>query len=226
MLAFKDGERVQLVSRNGRDHTARFAEIASAVARLPTRTLILDGEVCAFDAQLISHIYLLDGAPEAPATPPVFIAFDCMYRRGRDLRDRPLSHRRCVLEGVTGDGHHVYAARRLSPHGLDAWAEIKPRNYEGLVAKREASRYRAGRTRDWLKVKLRDEGRFVVVGLDFRLPVRAPFYSPRASGAGSRMSVEPSGACRAGSSRSCASASGYAPGRAPAVSEASGGLCG
>ena len=56
MLAFKDGERVQLVSRNGRDHTARFAEIASAVARLPTRTLNLDGEVCAFDAQLISHI--------------------------------------------------------------------------------------------------------------------------------------------------------------------------
>ena len=165
MLAFKDGERVQLVSRNGRDHTARFAKIASAVARLPTRTLILDGEVCAFDAQLISHIYLLDGAPEAPATPPVFIAFDCMYRRGRDLRDRPLSHRRCVLEGVTGDGHHVYAARRLSPHGLDAWAEIKQRNYEGLVAKREASRYRAGRTRDWLKVKLRYEGRFVVVGL-------------------------------------------------------------
>ena len=35
-----------------------------------------------------------------PATPPVFMAFDSMYHRGRDLRDRPLSYRRRVLEDV------------------------------------------------------------------------------------------------------------------------------
>jgi putative ABC transport system substrate-binding protein len=35
MLAHKDGERIRLVSRNGRDHTARFADIAAAIARLP-----------------------------------------------------------------------------------------------------------------------------------------------------------------------------------------------
>ena len=45
MLAFKDADRVQLVSRNGHNHTERFAAIAHAVARLPARTLILDGEV-------------------------------------------------------------------------------------------------------------------------------------------------------------------------------------
>jgi bifunctional non-homologous end joining protein LigD len=100
MLALKDGERVRLVSRNGRDHTARFAEIAHAVAQLSARTLILDGEVCAFDGQLISHIYLLDGNPEEPATPPVYMAFDCLYQRGRDLRGRPVisaPDRRCAI---------------------------------------------------------------------------------------------------------------------------------
>jgi ATP-dependent DNA ligase len=63
--------------------------------------------VCAFDAQLTSHIYLLEPAPEHQATPPVFMAFDCMYQRGRDLRNRPLSYRRSVLKDVVGNGHHV-----------------------------------------------------------------------------------------------------------------------
>ena len=169
MLAFKDGERVRLLSRNGRDHTARFPDTARAVAELPPRTLVLDGEVCAFDANLISHIYLLDTRPEEPATPPVFMAFDCLHVRGRDLRGRPLSYRRRALEDLVGDGRHVYCARRLHAHGLEAWAEVKQRGYEGLVAKREASAYRAGATRDWLKVKVRHEGRFVVVGMDVPL---------------------------------------------------------
>src|SRR5438105_497663 len=82
MLAYKDDDHVRLVSRNGRDHTERFADIARAVAQLQIRTLILDGEVCGFDAQLISQIYLLDAAADELATLPVFMAFDCMYVGG------------------------------------------------------------------------------------------------------------------------------------------------
>jgi len=37
ILAYKDGDRVRLVSRNGRDHTARFAGVARAVAELRER---------------------------------------------------------------------------------------------------------------------------------------------------------------------------------------------
>jgi bifunctional non-homologous end joining protein LigD len=55
MLAYKDGERVRLVSRNGRDHTRRFADLAVAVAKLSARTLVLDGEVAIFDQQLRSR---------------------------------------------------------------------------------------------------------------------------------------------------------------------------
>jgi ATP-dependent DNA ligase len=52
LLAYKDGARVRLVSRNGRDHTRRFAGIAAAVAKLAARALVLDGEVAIFDEQL------------------------------------------------------------------------------------------------------------------------------------------------------------------------------
>ena len=55
MLAYKDGQRVRLVSRNGRDHTRRFAGIAAAVAALSARSLVLDGEVAIYDQQLRSR---------------------------------------------------------------------------------------------------------------------------------------------------------------------------
>jgi hypothetical protein len=44
MLAYKDGERVRLVSSHGRDHTRRFADLAAAVSKLSARMLVLDGE--------------------------------------------------------------------------------------------------------------------------------------------------------------------------------------
>jgi len=54
MLAYKDGRTVWL-GRNGVDHTRRFPDLAAAVAALPGRTLVLDGEVAIFDRQLRSR---------------------------------------------------------------------------------------------------------------------------------------------------------------------------
>src|SRR5688572_21712126 len=79
MLAYKDGDRVRLVSRQQRDHTTRFADIAAAIAALPAPTLILDGEVAVFDEKLVSRFdhltfgradgvqrYEPSGTPRAP----------------------------------------------------------------------------------------------------------------------------------------------------------------
>ena len=54
MLAFKDGGRVRLISRQGVDHTARFRELAAAIAQLRAPELVLDGELCVFDEDLVS----------------------------------------------------------------------------------------------------------------------------------------------------------------------------
>jgi bifunctional non-homologous end joining protein LigD len=43
MLTYKDGERVRLVSRNGRDHTRRFRDLATAVGKLSARSGALSG---------------------------------------------------------------------------------------------------------------------------------------------------------------------------------------
>jgi len=84
-------ERVRLVSRNGRDHTGRFAGIAAAVAKLSARSLVLDGEVAIFDEQLRSRFdWLREPDPDAVATPPMFMVFDLLHHAGRDLIGRPL----------------------------------------------------------------------------------------------------------------------------------------
>jgi bifunctional non-homologous end joining protein LigD len=67
----------------------------------------------------------------------------------------PLSARRIHLEDVmAGAGSYVLPARRLAANGLDAWAQVLGKGYEGYVAKDVASPYRGGVTRSWVKVKV------------------------------------------------------------------------
>jgi bifunctional non-homologous end joining protein LigD len=156
VLAYKDAAGVRLVSRSGRDLTRRFPALAAAVAALESPTLVLDGELAVFDNHLVSRFEWLRGRPkdDTAATPPLLMAFDCLYARGKDLRTRPLRTRRNVLEELVDGQQLVLPARRLAADGLEAWAQVLARGYEGLVGKDEASPYMEGRTLAWLKVKV------------------------------------------------------------------------
>jgi bifunctional non-homologous end joining protein LigD len=159
MLAFKEGDYVRLVSRAGRDHTKRFTDLANAVRALVPETLILDGEVAIFDERLISRFeWMRHGKPPGVATPPMFMAFDCLYVDGVDLRPRELRARREALVQAIEYAKLLLAARRLADDGLKAWQQVQERGYEGFVAKDESSPYAGGRTLSWLKVKQAEYG--------------------------------------------------------------------
>jgi bifunctional non-homologous end joining protein LigD len=152
-LAYKDGRTVRLESRNGVDHTRRFPELAAAVAALPSRTLVLDGEVAVFDYQLRSRFeWLRDPDPEQVATPPLLMVFDLLYRAGRDQTKRPPRERRARLEEIVAGAERIFP--RLTSNRLVAWGEVLQDGFEGYVAKDEASPYVGGVTRSWLKVKV------------------------------------------------------------------------
>jgi bifunctional non-homologous end joining protein LigD len=155
VLAYKREREIRLVSRAGRDHTRRFPGLVAAIAALAPSTLILDGEVCIFDQRLISRFEWLRARPKAEtATPPIFMAFDCLWVVGRDLRERALGFRRAQLEEVLAGRDVLLPARRLADDGPRAWAQVVERGYEGLVAKDAGSPYRGGRTLAWLRVKV------------------------------------------------------------------------
>jgi bifunctional non-homologous end joining protein LigD len=156
-VAYKDGVRVRILSRNLKDLTRQFEEVAAAVAKLRASRLVLDGEIAVFDERLVSHLAYIRGArtEDEILTPPVLVAFDCLFARGKDLRQEPLRRRRSVLEKeLAGADGPLLVARRLAPDGLDAWQEVKAHGWEGLIAKDPASIYKPGeRTRSWVKVK-------------------------------------------------------------------------
>src|SRR5215470_11469327 len=85
VVAYKDGKRVLLISRAGKDLTSRFPDLVAVLLALGARTLILDGEVCRFDQQLVSRFeWLLRRPKTETATPPLFMVFDCLYARRKD----------------------------------------------------------------------------------------------------------------------------------------------
>jgi bifunctional non-homologous end joining protein LigD len=161
ILAYKEGSRVTLVSRNGKDRTHTFSAVADAVRKLPADTLLLDGEVVVFDRHGVSHFQLLQQGRVSPS----YAVFDCLYRNGYDLRKAPLSERRAVLQKTIPDKGTVFLSRRLSKDGIQAYEEAKKKGYEGLVAKDLASPYVEQRSSKWLKVKVhQEEEEFVIAG--------------------------------------------------------------
>jgi len=160
VLAYKEGKRVSLHSRNDIDRTENFPEIVAAIANLKPTTLLLDGEIVVFDRSRVSRFQLLQQSKGHP----FYAIFDCLYANGSDLRQKPLLDRRKMLERVVLIYKALLLSRRLSADGFDAYNLAKQRGYEGLVAKDSASPYVERRSKYWLKVKVHQEDEFVIVG--------------------------------------------------------------
>ena len=160
ILAYKEGDRVTLLSRNGNDRTSTYASIGRAVQKLRPRTLLLDGEVVAFDKQRISRFQLLQEGSALTS----YAVFDCLYSEGRDLRHEPLDARRPVAESAIGRADGLMISHRLADNGLEAFRIAKKKGYEGLVAKDLSSLYVEGRSSKWLKVKVHQEEEMVIGG--------------------------------------------------------------
>ncbi len=160
ILAYKEGEKVRLLSRNDKDRTDRFPHIASVIANLRPATLLLDGEVVVFDKKGVSRFQLL----QQSKGDPVYAVFDCLFCAGQDLRRAPLSERRGVLEKSIGSSKALVVSHRLAANGWEAFREAQRRGYEGLVAKDLSSPYVEERSKAWLKVKVHQEEEFVIAG--------------------------------------------------------------
>ena len=185
ILAYKEGSRVRLYSRNAIDRTDRFSDVAAAMSRLRSPTLLLDGEVSVFDREGVSRFQLLQNLGAGKS---VFAVFDCLYKDGQDLRRRPLSERRVALEeslvanklrGKTRNrvapNKVIVSSLRLASDGLEAYRLAIQRKFEGLVAKDLSSPYVEGRSSFWLKVKVHQEDEFVIGGFTEPAGTRSHF---------------------------------------------------
>jgi bifunctional non-homologous end joining protein LigD len=172
LVAGREEGRPRLRFRRGTDATARFPEVAAAVAGLPDG-VVVDGELVGLDGhgrpdfQRMQKRFVLrrpaDVARAARALPCCLFAFDLLAADGLDLREVPLRDRKDALRRVL-EGTDVRYVEHVEEAGEDLYREAARRGLEGLVAKRAASRYVPGRSAEWLKLRIRQVSDFVVVG--------------------------------------------------------------
>jgi bifunctional non-homologous end joining protein LigD len=168
MLARLDHGKVKLLTRKGLDWTAKFPDVAEAVARLPAKTALLDGEIVVEDEKGISSFSLLQSAlKEGRRGCFLYYVFDLLHRDGVDLAKSPLLERKAALKdlvaGAPGGGS-IRLSEHLTDRGAVVLAHACQMKLEGIVSKRIDAPYRSGRTGDWVKTKCADRQEFVVGG--------------------------------------------------------------
>jgi bifunctional non-homologous end joining protein LigD len=164
-IAEKKDERVRLSSRTGQDLTGGFGEVVDAVRALPDDDLILDGELVVFDAAGVSRFQLLQRRGLGP-TRPIYVVFDILRAKGRDLTKVGLDERRKrLLALVPRRAGPLMPSRQLRADGERALAIAREKGWEGVIAKLRAAPYEPGaRSTAWRKLKVRGESEFVIGG--------------------------------------------------------------
>ena len=164
IVARMDEGEVQLVSRNGKDWTKEFPQVARAVGRLRAGTALLDGEVAAVLPNGHTSFQALQRRADG-ALPLVYFVFDLLHLDGWDLRPVRLDRRKEVLRRLLDGGPE---ALRFSDHvrgsGPEFFAKAKVAGLEGVVSKRADAPYREGRGGDWRKAKCRLSQEVVIGG--------------------------------------------------------------
>jgi ATP-dependent DNA ligase len=174
-LVFRDGDRVELISRGARPMTRYFPEVVPAFRGLREARVVLDGELIVVAGShgldfgaLGQRIHPADSRVQmlSKQTPAWYVAFDLLAVGDEDLRRRPLGERRKRLEALLKG---VKSPIFLTPYTRDPktarqWFELfEGAGLDGLIAKSWTGEYVPGK-RLWVKVKHQRTADCVVIG--------------------------------------------------------------
>lgn len=142
VLAFKKGSKVRLLSRNRLPQN--YPSVEEAIANLPVRDAILDGE-----------------ASWVPSSRIDYHVFDILWLDGRDVTTLPLEERRALLKTLPLQPPLGRVALLKDP---EPWKRAREEGWEGVIAKRRGSPYEHRRSKHWLKMKCEATQELVVGG--------------------------------------------------------------
>lgn len=171
ILAFCNGSKVSLLTRNKKSANDRYPEIAHALQKQKLHC-VLDGEVVAYGKKKITHFELLqqrlmainlDEALQSKIK-IYYCIFDIMYLDGYDVTKLPLLERKKLLKAMLPKtGILLYTPHKVKNGEAYRKAACK-KGWEGIMAKRADSTYQHKRSRDWLKFKCINEQELVIAG--------------------------------------------------------------
>jgi bifunctional non-homologous end joining protein LigD len=163
-----DNGKVKLLTRRGLDWTQKFPAIAEAIATLPAKAALIDGELVVEGDDGVSSFSLLqqdlkDGRHDRM----VLYAFDLLHLDGSDLKPQPLHARKQALARLLAkarQGGPLRLSESLTEPGPTLLKHACRMGLEGIVSKLADAAYHSGRGRDWIKTKCSDRQELVVAG--------------------------------------------------------------
>jgi len=143
--------RARLLSRTFRDWTAQFPTIAAAVAALPSKSALLDGEVAAVMSDGRTSFQALQNREGELA----YFVFDLLALDGEDIAALPQEQRKARLAKLIERAHRpeLRYSDHVVGHGGEFFRLACQRGLEGIVSKRRDAPYSPGRGGAWLKTK-------------------------------------------------------------------------
>ncbi len=174
-LAFLDGEKARLVSRNQNDMTSQYPELRDLPNYVRARTAVLDGEIVALDDSgrpsfsLMQQRTGISGAGRKVkaadrSVPIAYYVFDLLYLDGYDLTRVDLEKRKEVLAGIVASNGLVRYSDHHLEQGVALFEAARQQGLEGIVGKRRNSCYEQKRSREWLKMKITSRQECVIGG--------------------------------------------------------------
>ncbi len=165
ILAELDRGKVRLLSRRFKDWTAAFPKVGDAVAELPVRRAVLDGEVAAVLPDGRTSFQALQNRSTANVA---YFVFDLLAEDDDDLTRLPLEQRKASLQALLTRPRRRASVIRYSDHvvggGREFFALACQRGLEGIISKRRDKPYLAGRCTTWVKIKCLQRQELVVGG--------------------------------------------------------------
>jgi bifunctional non-homologous end joining protein LigD len=163
-VAFIDGAKVRLVSRNQNEFTPEFPELQALAASVSAKQVVLDGEIVALDEHGRPSFSLMQqrsGLTIGPkrrskdrTVPIVYYAFDLLYADGYDFTRVDLEKRKDALETLLRTTELIRYSEHFVGQGEQLYRAAQEQNLEGIVAKKRSSCYIQKRSREWLKMKV------------------------------------------------------------------------
>src|SRR5438067_12622335 len=154
-IVFRDGDEVELGSRNERPLTRYFPELLEPLRQSLPDKCVVDGEIVIaapggldFDAlQLRLHPAASRVQKLAAETPASFVAFDLLARDRNDLRGRRQAERRARLDDAlarTSGRSHLTPCTRDRRVAQDWFHRFEGAGLDGVIAKHETIVYQPG----------------------------------------------------------------------------------
>ncbi len=173
-IVFRDGDEIELGSRNDRPLTRYFPELLDPLREMLPERCVVDGEVVVatergldFDA-LGQRIHPAESRVRklAEETPASFVAFDLIALGEEDLRERPFGERRAMLESLAADWEpplHLTPCTTDRALAEDWFERFEGAGFDGVIAKPTGGTYVPDKRVQW-KVKHRRLADVVVAG--------------------------------------------------------------